>query len=194
LLQPLSAVLKLDSMQRLYLEILQPLTKDHQLRFLDASHAQAVFDLFPSLSALQKLSKEHSSHWLNKLLKACLQLKTHDITREGIQILFEGLLKTHSLLPWDNDIPDHFLSGMRTTDNNHVEIPVSGLIQSGEQLVLSYIAVLMQNLNKMSFTVKGQWLEVEVPGDGVQNYRFPMPQLKIQDEKMAISNWSEEQF
>ncbi|WP_422472146.1 hypothetical protein [Endozoicomonas sp. ALB032] len=194
LLQPLSAVLKLEYMQRLYLEILQPLTKDDQLRFLDASHAQAVFDLFPSLSALQKLSKEHSSHWLNKLLEACLQLKTHDITKEGIQILFEALLKTHSLLPWDNDIPDHFLSGMRTTDNNHVEIPVSGLIQSGEQLALSYIAVLMQNLNEMSFTVKGQWLEVEVPSDRVQNYRFPMPQLEIQDEKMAISNWSEEQF
>ncbi|WP_448218032.1 hypothetical protein [Endozoicomonas sp. 2B-B] len=194
LLQPLSAVLKLDSMQRLYLEILQPLTKDHQLRFLDASHAQAVFDLFPSLSALQKLSKEHSSHWLNKLLKACLQLKTHDITKEGIQILFEALLKTHSLLPWDNEIPDHFLSGMQTTDNNHVEIPVSGLIQSGEQLALSYISVLMQNLNEMSFTVKGQWLEVELPSGRVQNYRFPMPQLKIQDEKMAISNWSEEQF
>ncbi|WP_422452481.1 hypothetical protein [Endozoicomonas sp. ALC066] len=194
LLQPLSGVLKLEYMQRLYLEILQPLTKDDQLRFLDASHARAVFDLFPSLSALQKLSKEHSSHWLKKLLEACLQLKTHDITKEGIQILFEALLKTHSLLPWDNDIPDHFLSGMQTTDNNHVEIPVSGLIQSGEQLALSYIAVLMQNLNKMSFTVKGQWLEVEVPGDGVQNYRFPMPQLEIQDEKMAISNWSEEQF
>ncbi|WP_448218026.1 hypothetical protein [Endozoicomonas sp. 2B-B] len=192
LLQALSGVLKLDSMQRLYLEILQPLTKDDQLRFLDASHAQAVFDLFPSLSALQKLSKEHSSHWLNKLLEACLQLKTHDITKEGIQMLFEALLKTHSLLPWDYDIPDHFLSGMRTTDNNHVEIPVSGLIQSGEQLALSYIAVLMQNLNEMSFTVKGQWLEV--PGDGVQNYRFPMPQLEIQDEKMAINNWSEEQF
>ncbi|WP_422452479.1 hypothetical protein [Endozoicomonas sp. ALC066] len=194
LLQPLSAVLKLDFMQRLYLEILQPLTKEDQLRFLDASHAQAVFDLFPSLSALQKLSREHSSHWLSKLLEACLQLKTHDITKEGIQILFEALLKTHSLLPWDNEIPDHFLSGMQTTDNNYVEIPVSGLIQSGEQLALSYIAVLMQNLNEMSFTVKGQWLEVEVPGDGVQNYRFPMPQLEIQDEKMAISNWSEEQF
>ncbi|WOG30270.1 hypothetical protein [Endozoicomonas sp. 8E] len=194
LLQPLSGVLKLEYMQELYLEILQPLTKDDQLRFLDASHAQAVFDLFPSLSALQKLSKEHSSHWLKKLLEACLQLKTHDITKEGIQILFEALLKTHSLLPWDNDIPDHFLSGMQTTDNNHVEIPVSGLIPSGEQLALSYIAVLMQNLNEMSFTVKGQWLEVEVSGDGVQNYRFPMPQLEIRDEKMAISNWSEEQF
>ncbi len=193
-LQPLSAVLKLDSMQRLYLEILQSLTKDQQLRFLDASHARVVFDLFPSLSALQKLSKEHSSHWLKKLLEACLQLKNHDITKEGIQILFEALLKTHSLLPWDNDIPDHFLSGMRTTDNNHVEIPVSGLIQSGEQLALSYIAVLMQNLNEMSFTVKGQWLEVEVSGDDVQTYRYPMPQLKIQSEKMAISNWSEEQF
>ncbi|WOG30278.1 hypothetical protein [Endozoicomonas sp. 8E] len=194
LLQPLSGVLKLEYMQRFYLEILQPLTKDDQLRFLDASHAQAVFDLFPSLSALQKLSREHSSHWLKKLLEACLQLKTHDITKEGIQILFEALFKTHSLLPWDNDIPDHFLSGMQTTDNNHVEIPVSGLIQSGEQLALSYISVLMQHLNEMSFTVKGQWLEVEVPGDGVQNYRFPMPQLEIQDEKMAISNWSEEQF
>ncbi|WP_422138732.1 hypothetical protein [Endozoicomonas sp. ALC020] len=194
LLQPLSGVLKFEYMQGLYLEILQPLTKDHQLRFLDASHAQAVFDLFPSLSALQKLSKEHSSHWLSKLLEACLQLKTHDITREGIQILFEALLKTHSLLPWDNDIPDHFLSGMQTTDNNHVEIPVSGLIQSGEQLALSYIAVLMQNLKEMSFTVKGQWLEVEVSGDNVQTYRYPMPQLKIQSEKMEISNWSEEQF
>ncbi len=193
-LQPLSAVLKLDSMQRFYLEILQPLTKDDQLRFLDASHARAVFDLFPSLSALQKLSKEHSSHWLKKLLEACLQLKTHDITKEGIQILFEALLKTHSLLPWNNDIPDHFLSGMRTNDNNHVEISVSGLIQTGEQLALSYIAVLMQNLNEMSFTVKGQWLEVELPSGRVQNYRFPMPQLEIQDEKMTISNWSEEQF
>ncbi len=193
-LQPLSAVLKLEYMQGLYLEILQPLTKDDQLRFLDTSHARAVFNLFPSLSALQKLSKEHSTHWLSKLLEACLQLTTHDITKEGIQILFEALLKTHSLLPWDNDIPDHFLSGMRTTDNNHVEIPVTGLIPSGEQLALSYIAVLMQNLNEMSFTVKGQWLEVELPGDGVQNYRFPMPQLEIQDEKMVISNWSEEQF
>ncbi len=194
LLQPLSAVLKLDFMQRLYLEILQPLTKEDQLRFLDASHAQAVFDLFPSLSALQKLSREHSSHWLSKLLEACLQLKTHDITKEGIQILFEALLKTHSLLPWDNDIPDHFLSGMRTNDNNHVEISVSGLIQTGEQLALSYIVVLMQNLNEMSFSVKGQWLEVEVSSGRVQNYRFPMPLLEIQNEKMAISNWSEEQF
>ncbi|WOG30271.1 hypothetical protein [Endozoicomonas sp. 8E] len=194
MLQLLSAVLKLDSMQRLYLEILQPLTQAEQLRFLDTSHARVVFDLFPSLSALQKLSKERSTHWLNKLLEACLQLKTHDISKEGIQILFEALLKTHSLLPWDHDIPDHFLSGMQTTDNNHVEIPVSGLIQSGEQLALSYISVLMQNLNEMSFTVKGQWLEVEVSGDGVQNYRFPMPQLEIRDEKMAISNWSEEQF
>ncbi|WP_422414242.1 hypothetical protein, partial [Endozoicomonas sp. ALB122] len=193
-LQSLSGVLKLEYMLGLYLEILQPLTKDDQLRFLDASHARAVFDLFPSLSALQKLSKEHSCHWLKKLLEACLQLKTHDITKEGIQILFEALLKTHSLLPWDHDIPDHFLSGMQTIDNNHVEIPVSGLIQSGEQLALSYIAVLMQKLNKMSFTVKGQWLEVEVPSDGVENYCFPMPQLEIQDEKMAISNWSEEQF
>ncbi|WP_448218027.1 hypothetical protein [Endozoicomonas sp. 2B-B] len=194
LLQSLSGVLKLEYMQRFYLEILQPLTKDDQLRFLDASHARAVFDFFPSLSALQKLSKEHSSHWLNKLLEACLQLKTHDITKEGIQILFEALLKTHSRLPWDNDIPDHFLSGMQTTDNSHVEIPVSGLIPSGEQLALSYISVLMQNLNKMSFTVKGQWLEVQVSGDDVQTYRYPMPQLKIQSEKMAISNWSEEQF
>ncbi|WP_448218016.1 hypothetical protein [Endozoicomonas sp. 2B-B] len=194
LLQPLSAVLKLEYMQGLYLEILQPLTKDDQLRFLDTSHARAVFNLFPSLSALQKLSKEHSTHWLSKLLEACLQLRTQDITKEGIQILFEALLKTHSLLPWDNAIPDHFLFGMRTTDNNHVEIPVSGLIQSGEQLALSYISVLMQNLNEMSFTVKGQWLEVEVSGDDVQTYRYPMPQLEIQDEKMAISNWSEEQF
>uniref|UniRef100_UPI0021490589 hypothetical protein n=1 Tax=Endozoicomonas sp. ISHI1 TaxID=2825882 RepID=UPI0021490589 len=193
-IQRLSGLLKLDYMQRLYLEILQPLTKDDQLRFLDASHARAVFELFPSLSALQKLSKEHSSQWLKRLLEACLQLKTHDITKEGIQILFEALLKTHSLLPRDNDIPNHFLSGMRTTDNNKVEIPVSELIPSGEQLALSYIAVLMQNLNEMSFTVKGHWLEVEAMGDGVQIYRYPMPRLKIQDETIEISNWSEEQF
>ncbi|WP_422441980.1 hypothetical protein, partial [Endozoicomonas sp. ALB060] len=49
LLQPLSGVLKFEYMQGLYLEILQPLTKDDQLRFLDASHARVVFDLFPSL-------------------------------------------------------------------------------------------------------------------------------------------------
>ncbi|WP_257291477.1 hypothetical protein, partial [Endozoicomonas sp. ONNA1] len=55
-LQALSGVLKLKYMQRLYLKILQPLTKDDQLRFLEASRAQAVFDLFPSLSALHKLS------------------------------------------------------------------------------------------------------------------------------------------
>ncbi|WP_257281873.1 hypothetical protein [Endozoicomonas sp. ISHI1] len=194
LLQPLSGVLKLDYMQRLYLGILQPLTKDDQLRFLDAGHARAVFDLFPSLSALQKLSQGHSSQWLKRLLEACLQLKTDDISKEGIQILFEALLKTHSLLPWDNDIPEHFLSGMRTTDNNNVEIPVSELIPSGEQLALSYIAVLMQNLNEMSYTVKGHWLEVEAMGDGVQIYRYPMPQLKVQDETIEISNWSEEQF
>ncbi len=191
-LQQLSGVLKHDSMKRLYWEILQPLTKDDQLRFLDASHARAVFDLFPSLSALQKLSKEHSSQYLKRLLEACLQLKTHEITKKGIQILFEALLKTHSLLPWDQDIPDHFLSGMRSTDNNNVEITVSGHIQSGKQLALSYIAVLMQNLNEMSFTIKGQRLEVEV--DGVQTYRFPMPLLKIRDEKIEISNWTEEQL
>ncbi len=191
-LQQLSGVLKHDSMKRLYWEILQPLTKDDQLRFLDASHARAVFDLFPSLSALQKLSKEHSSQYLKRLLEACLQLKTHEITKKGIQILFEALLKTHSLLPWDQDIPDHFLSGMRSTDNNNVEITVSGHIQSGKQLALSYIAVLLQNLNEMSFTVKGQRLEVEV--DGVQTYRFPMPLLKIRDEKIEISNWTEEQL
>ncbi|WP_257282017.1 hypothetical protein [Endozoicomonas sp. ISHI1] len=193
-LQPLSGLLKFDYMQRLYLKILQPLTKDDQLRFLNASHARAVFELFPSLSALQKLSEGHSSQYLKQLLEACLQLKTHDVTKEGIQIVFEALLETHSLLPWNQDIPDNFLSGMRKTDNNHVEIPVSGLIPSGEQLALSYIAVLMQNLNEMSFTVKGHWLEVEVMDDGVEIYRYPMPQLKIQDEKMAISNWSEEQF
>ncbi|WP_257254055.1 hypothetical protein, partial [Endozoicomonas sp. SESOKO3] len=62
------------------------------------------------------------------------------------------------------------------------------------QLALSYIAVLMQNLNEMSFTVKGHWLEVEAVGDGVQIYRYPMPQLKIQNETIEISNWSEEQF
>ncbi len=193
-LQQLSGVLKYDYMKRLYWELLQPLTKDDQLRFLDASHAQAVFDLLPSLGALHKLSKEHSSQWLKRLLEACLQLKNHDITKEGIQIIFEALLNTHSLLPLDQDIPEHFLSGMRTTGNNTVEIPVSGLIPSGEQLALSYIAVLMRNLNEMSFTVKRHWLEVEVPGDGVHIYRYPMPQLKIQDETIAISNWSEEQF
>ncbi|WP_257282379.1 hypothetical protein [Endozoicomonas sp. ISHI1] len=193
-LQPLSELLKLDYMQRLYLEILQPLTKDDQLRFLDASHARAVFELFPSLSALQKLSEEHSSQYLKQLLEACLQLKTHDISKEGIQILFEALLKTHSLLPRDNDIPEHFLSGMRTTDNNNVEIPVSELIPSGEQLALSYIALLMQNLNEMSFTVKGHWLEIEAMADGVQIYRYPVPQLQIKDEKIEISNWSEEQL
>ncbi|WP_257282330.1 hypothetical protein [Endozoicomonas sp. ISHI1] len=193
-LQQLSGVLKYDYMKRLYWELLQPLTKDDQLRFLDASHAQAVFDLLPSLGALHKLSKEHSSQWLKWLLEACLQLKNHDITKKGIQIIFEALLKTHSLLPWDKNIPDHFLSGMRTTENSNVEIPVSEVIPSGEQLALSYIAVLMQNLNEMSFTVKGQWLEVEVLGDGVQIYRYPMPQLKIQDETIEISNWSEEQF
>ncbi|WP_257282328.1 hypothetical protein [Endozoicomonas sp. ISHI1] len=193
-LQPLSGVLKHDYMKRLYWEILQPLTKEDQLRFLDASHAEAVFNLFPSLSALHKLGKEHSSQSLKRLLEACLGLKTHDITKEGIQILFEALLKTHSFLPRDHDIPDHFLSGMHTTSNNTVEIPVSGLISSGEQLALSCIAVLMQNLNEMSFTVKGQWLRVEVLGGGVLTYRFPMPQLKIQDEKMEISNWSKEQF
>ncbi|WP_448217805.1 hypothetical protein [Endozoicomonas sp. 2B-B] len=193
-LQQLSGLLKHDSMKRLYWEILQPLSKDDQLRFLDASHARAVFDLFPSLSALQKLSEEHSSQYLKRLLEACLRLKTHDITKKDIQILFEALLKTHSLLPWDQDIPDHFLSGMRSTDNNNVEVTVSGYIQSGKQLALSYIAVLMQNLNEMSFTVKGQRLEVEVLGDGVQTYRFPMPQLKIRDEKIEISNWTEEQL
>ncbi|WP_257276082.1 MULTISPECIES: hypothetical protein, partial [unclassified Endozoicomonas] len=193
-LQLLSGVLKHDYMKRLYWEILKNLTKDDQLRFLDASRARAVFDLFPSLGALHKLSKEHSSQWLKRLLEACLRLKNHDITKEGIQLIFEALLETHSLLPWDQDIPNHFLSGMRTTGNNTVEVPVSGLIPSGEQLALSYIAVLMRNLNEMSFTVKGQWLEVEVPDDGVQIYRYPVPQLKIQDETMAISNWSEEQF
>ncbi|WP_257253550.1 hypothetical protein, partial [Endozoicomonas sp. SESOKO3] len=187
-LQQLSEVLKLDYMKRLYWEILQPLTNDDQLRFLDASHARAVFDLFPSFSALHKLSKEHSSQWFKQLLEACLGLKNHEITKEGIQILLEALLKTHSLLPWYNDIPDHFLSGMRTTDDNNVMIPVSGLIPSGEQLALSYIAVLMQNINEMFFTVRGQWLEVEVPGKSVRIYRFPMPQLKIQNEKMEISN------
>ncbi|WP_257287657.1 hypothetical protein, partial [Endozoicomonas sp. SESOKO2] len=146
-LQLLSGVLKYDYMKRLFWKILQPLSNDDQERFLDASHAQAVFDLFPSLSALHKLSKEHSSQWLKRLLEACLRLETHDITKEGIKIIFEALLKTHSLLPWDQDIPDHFLSGMRTTGDNNVEIPVSGLIPSGEQLALSYIAVLMQNLN-----------------------------------------------
>ncbi|WP_257276257.1 hypothetical protein, partial [Endozoicomonas sp. SESOKO4] len=80
------------------------------------------------------------------------------------------------------------------TANNTVEIPVSGLIPSGEQLALNYIVVLMQNLNEISFTVKGQWLEVETLDDSAQIYRFPMPQLKIQDEKMEISNWPEEQF
>ncbi|WP_257282331.1 hypothetical protein [Endozoicomonas sp. ISHI1] len=194
LLQPLSGVLKHDYMKRLYWEILQPLTKDDQLRLLDASHAQAVFDLFPSLGALHKLSKEHSPQWLKRLFEACLGLKTHDITEEGIQTLFEALLKTHNLLPWENDIPDHFLSGMRTNSNNNVEIPVSGLITSAEQLALSYIAVLMQNLNEMFFTVKGHWIEVEPLGDDIQIYRYPMPQLKIQDETIAISNWSEEQF
>ncbi|WP_257287563.1 hypothetical protein, partial [Endozoicomonas sp. SESOKO2] len=193
-LRQLSGVLELDYMQRLYWEILEPLTKDDQLRFLDANHAGALFNLFPSLSALNKLSKEHSSQWLKRLLEACLGLKNHDITKEGIQILFEALLRTHCLLPWDHEIPDHFLSGMRTTDTNTVEIPVSGLIPSGEQLALSYITVLMHNLNEMFFTVRGQWLEVEVPGDSVQIYRFPMPQLKINDEKMEISNWSEDQF
>ncbi len=32
-----------------------------QLRFLDANNARPVFELFTSLTALQKLRKEHSS-------------------------------------------------------------------------------------------------------------------------------------
>ncbi|MDD7804263.1 MAG: hypothetical protein PUP46_01555, partial [Endozoicomonas sp. (ex Botrylloides leachii)] len=203
-LQNLSSVLEREYMQRLYWEILQPLTTADQELFLDPGAAKRVFNIFPSLNALHKFSKEHSSQSLKRLLEACCGLKKRSITKggikkrsitkEGIQILFEALLKTNIPLPWSDAIPDHFLSRIYATENDGVEITVSELIPSGKQLALSFIAVLMAELNNILFTAKGRWLEIEELGDGVKIHRFPLPQLEIHDDNIEISNWSEQQF
>ena len=193
-LQRLSGILEHGYMQRLYWETLQPLSREDQTRYLDATYAQSIFDVLPALYTLRTLSEKHSRQWLKQLLEACLGLKNHNITKEGIPILFEALLTIQYPLNWGDHIPAHCLSGMRKTDNNSVEIPVSVPIQTGEELALSFIKLLMWELKDMLFSIKGQWLEVEELGDSVQIRRFPVPQLKIYDDKIEISNWSKEQL
>ena len=187
-LDRLASVLKTSYARRLYLEAIWSLAPSDRDLFLDETRAASVTALFPSLNALKKLANRHSRQWLKELLEACLQYGQGVSSRESIKRLFTALLETQLPMPGHGEIPDYFLSGYTALEGSAVFIPVTPPVQTTEELALHFVAVVMGVLSDMFYHYEANRLNVEQYGGKIHS--FPVPELKIRDNGIEISNWS----
>ena len=191
-LDRLTSVLKTSYARRLYLEVIWSLAPSDRDLFLDETRAASVTALFPSLNALKNLANRHSRQWLKELLEACLQYGQGVASRESIKRLFTALLETQLPMSGHDDIPDYFLSGYTALDDSAVFIPVSPPVQTTEELALHFVAAVMGVLSDMFYHHEANRLQVEQYGGKIHS--FPVPELKIHDNGIEISNWSARVF
>ena len=187
-LNRLASVLKTSYARRLYLEVIWSLAPSDRDLFLDETRAASVTALFPSLNALKKLANRHSRQWLKELLEACLQYGQGVSSRESIKRLFTALLETQLPMPGHGEIPDYFLSGYTALEGSAVFIPVTPPVQTTEELALHFVATVMGVLSDMFYHYEANSLKVEQYGGKIHS--FPVPELKIHDNGIEISNWS----
>ena len=191
-LDRLASVLKTSYARRLYLEAIWSLAPSDRDLFLDETRAASVTALFPSLNALKKLANRHSRQWLKELLEACLQYGQGVSSRESIKRLFTALLETQLPMPGHGEIPDYFLSGYTALEGSAVFIPVTPPVQTTEELALHFVATVMGVLSDMFYHYEANRLKVEQYGGEIHS--FPVPELKIRDNGIEISNWSARVF
>ena len=191
-LDRLASVLKTSYARRLYLEVIWSLAPSDRDIFLDESRAASVTALFPSLYALRNLTNRHSRQWLKELFEACLQYGQGAPSRKSIKRLFTALLETQLPMPGHGDIPDYFLSGYTALGDSAVFIPVTPPVQTTEELALHFVAAVMGVLSDMFYHYEENRLKVEQYGGKIHS--FPVPELKIHDNGIEISNWSTRVF
>ena len=188
----LDSVLNNRHTQRLYLEVIWSLAPSDRAIFLDETNAASVIEVFPSLHALKKLANRHSRQWLKALLETCLQLRQETPSRENIKRLFTALLETQLPLYGHGDIPDYFMSGYMAMDDKATFIPLPPPVKTPEELALHFVASVMRVLSDMLYHYEANRLKVEQYGGEINP--FPVPELKIHDEGIEISNWPVEVF
>ena len=191
-LDRLASVLKTSYARRLYLEVIWSLAPSDRDLFLDETRAASVTALFPSLNALKNLANRHSRQWLKKLLEACLQYGQGASSRESIKRLFTALLETQLSMPGHGEIPDYFLSGYTALEDSAVFIPVTPPVQTTEELALHFVAAVTGVLSDMFYHYEANRLKVEQYSGKIHS--FPVPELKIHDNGIEISNWSTRMF
>ena len=191
-LDRLTSVLKTSYARRLYLEVIWSLAPSDRDLFLDEARAASVTALFPSLNALKNLANRHSRRWLKELLEACLQYGQGAPSSENIKRLFTALLETQLPMSGHGDIPDYFLSGYTALEDSAVFIPISPPVQTTEELALHFVAAVMGVLSDMFYHHEANRLKVEQYGGKIHS--FLVPELKIHDNGIEISNWSARVF
>ena len=191
-LDRLTSVLKTSHTRRLYLEVIWNLAPSDRDLFLDKARVASVTALFPSLNALKNLANRHSRQWLKELFEACVQYGQGTPSRKSIKLLFTALLETQLLMPGHGDIPDYFLSGYTALEDSAVFIPVTPPVQTTEELALHFVAAVMRVLSDMFYHYEANRLKVEKYGGEIHS--FPIPELKIHDNGIEISNWSTRVF
>ena len=191
-LESLASLLKTPYAQRLYLEAVWGLAPSDRETFLDETRAAAVIKVFPSLNALKNLANKHSRQWLKELLEACLQYGQGAPSRENIKRLFTALLEAQLPLAGHGNIPDHFLSGHMALGDSAILIPVISPVQTSEELALHFMAAVMGVLSDMFYDYEANTLKIEQYGGEI--HTFPAPELKIHDDGLEISNWTDEIF
>ena len=191
-LESLASILKTPYAQRLYLEAVWGLSSSDRETFLDETRAAAVLKVFPSLNALKNLANKHSRQWLKELFEACLQYGQGAPSRENIKRLFTALLEAQLPLAGHGNIPNHFLSGHMSLGDSAILIPVISPVQTSEELALHFMAAVMGVLSDMFYDYEARTLKIEQYGG--ERHTFPAPELKIHDDGLEISNWTDEVF
>ena len=191
-LESLAGLLKTPYAQRLYLEAVWGLAPSDRETFLDETRVAAVLKVFPSLNALKNLANKHSRQWLKELFEACLQYGQGAPSRENIKRLFAALLEAQLPLAGHGNIPDNFLSGHMSLGDSAILIPVISPVQAPEELALHFMAAVMGLLSDMFYDYEARTLKIEQYGGEI--HTFPAPELKIHDDGLEISNWTDEVF
>ena len=191
-LESLASLLKTPYAQRFYLEVVWGLGSSDRETFLDKTRVAAVLKVFPSLNALKNLANKHSRQWLKELFEACLQYGQGAPSRENIKRLFTALLEAQLPLAGHGNIPDHFLSGHMALGDSAILIPVIPPVQTPEELALYFMAAVMGGLSDMFYDYEANTLKIEQYGG--ERHTFPAPELKIHDDGLEISNWTDEVF
>ena len=191
-LKRLTSALKTPHAKRRYLEVVWNLSPSVRDIFLDETRVATVTAVFPSLNALKNLANRHSRQWLKELLEACLQYRQGTPSKENIKCLFTALLETQLPLYDHNDIPDYFLSGYMALGDSALFIRVTPPIQTAEELALHFVAAVMGVLSDMFYHYAANQLKVQQYGGEI--HTFPVPELEIHDDGIAISHWSAEVF
>ena len=103
-----------------------------------------------------------------------------------------ALLEAQLPLAGHGNIPDHFLSGHMALGDSAILIPVISPVQTPEELALHFMAAVMGVLSDMFYDYEANTLQIEQYGG--ERHTLPAPELKIHDDGLEISNWTDEIF